>query len=182
MLSLCSRFLPIVFTVLVCVGFPSWSYHRNRSRLGDRDYEFDAGGKQGAFELHAKRYQDLAKLVLTLAAASAASLLSFLVNIDVSKPQNSYSVRLEAAAPFAMVFLCLSAGSCLTFMLLQNIYYEHYTHVMYPIEEGVTKKSPYSGKKYAFVLMFAEASMFSFVLSYIVIGVSLLFGRLCIRP
>ena len=108
--------------------------------------------------------------------------MSFLVNIGVSKPPNGYSVRFEAAAPFAMVFLCVSAGSCLTFMLLQNIYYEHYTHVMYPIEEGVPKKSPYSGKKYAFVLMFAEASMFSFVLSYIVIGVSLLFGRLCTRP
>jgi hypothetical protein len=139
---------------LVRVGFPSWSYHRNRSRLGERNYEFDAGGKQGAFEPHAKRYQDLAKLVLTLAAASAAFLLSFLVNIGVSKPPNGYSVRFEAAAPFAMVFLCVSAGSCLTFMLLQNIYYEHYTHVMYPIEEGVPKKSPYSGKKYAFVLMF----------------------------
>jgi hypothetical protein len=163
MLSLCSRFLPIVFTVLVCVGFPWWSYLRNRSRLDEETgYEFDAGRKEGDFEPHAKRYQDLAKLVLTLAAASAAFLLSFLVNIDVSKPSNSYGIRLECAAPFAMVFLCLSAGLCLTFMLLQNIYYEHYTHTVYPTKEGDTKKSPYSGKRYAAVLMFAEASMFFF--------------------
>jgi hypothetical protein len=176
MLSLCSRFLPSVFTVLVGVGFLWWSYHRNHTRLGDGNYEFDAGGKKEAFEPHAKRYQDLAKLVLTLAAASAAFLLSFLVSID-GKPSNSYgvTVRLKAAAPFAMVFLCLSAASCLTFMLLQNVYYEHYTHIVYSTKEGDTaKSSPYSGKKYAIVLMFAEASMFFFVLSYIVIGVWLI--------
>jgi len=177
MLSLC-RFLPIIFMVVVCVGFPWWSYCRNRSRLGESDYEFDAGRKEGAFEPHANRYQDLARLVLTLAAASAAFLLSFLVNIDVSKPSNSYGSRLEDAAPFAMVFLCLSAGSCLTFMLLQNIYYEHYTHRVYPTKEDDTRKSPYSGKKYAIVLMFAEASMFFFASAYFVIGMWL-FIRIC---
>jgi hypothetical protein len=92
--------------------------------LGADDYEFDAGRKEGAFEPHAKRYQDLARLVLTLATASAAFLLSFLVNIDINKQQNSYSTRLEAVFPFAMAFLCLSAGSCLTFMLFHSIYYE----------------------------------------------------------
>jgi hypothetical protein len=60
-------------------------------------------GYKGAFEPHAKRYQALAKLVLTLAAASAAFLLSFLANIDISKPRSSYSIRLEYVAPSTMV-------------------------------------------------------------------------------
>jgi hypothetical protein len=56
-----------------------------------------------------------------------------------------------------------------------NLYYEQYTHVVYPAKEGVTTKpSPYSDKRYATVLMCAEASILFFALAYIVIGVSLL--------
>ena len=147
------RIIEIFATIFVCAAFLRWSYRRNYSECKD---------------------QALAKLVLTLAAASAAFLLSFLANIDISKPRSSYSIRLEYVAPSAMVFLCLSAGSCLLFLLLQNIYYEQYTHVAYPTKEGVSPKpSPYSDKRYATVLMCAEASIVFFALAYIVIGVSL---------
>jgi hypothetical protein len=169
------RIIEIFASILVCAAFLRWSYRRNYSECKWNAYEFDPGRIPGAFEPHAKRYQALAKLVLTLAAASAAFLLSFLVNIDVSKPRSYYSIRLEYAAPSAMVFLCLSAGACLIFLLLQNIYYEQYTHVVYPPKEGVTPKpSPYSDKRYATVLMCAEASILFFALAYIVMGVSLL--------
>ena len=165
----------MVITFLVCAVFMCLSYRRNSSTLKGEYYDFDPGMRKGEFEPHAKRYQALAKLVLTLAAASAAFLLSFFANIDVSKPRNDYSIRLEYVAPSAMVFLCLSAGACLIFLLLQNICYEQYTHVVYPTKEGVTPKpSPYSDKRYATVLMCAEASILFFALAYIVIGVSLL--------
>jgi hypothetical protein len=169
------RIIEIFASILVCAAFLRWSYRRNYSECKGNAYEFDPGRIPGAFEPHAKRYQALAKLVLTLAAASAAFLLSFLANIDVSKARNYYSIRLEYVAPSAMVFLCLSAGACLIFLLLQNICYEQYTHVVYPTKEGVTPKpSPYSDKRYATVLMCAEASILFFALAHIVIGVSLL--------
>jgi len=103
------RIIEIFATILACAAFLCWSYRRNYSACKGNDYEFDPGRVRAAFEPHAKRYQDLAKLVLTLAAASSAFLLSFLVNIDFSKLRNNYSLRLEAAAPFAMALLCLSA-------------------------------------------------------------------------
>ena len=114
------RIIEIFATILVCAAFLRWSYRRNHSECKGNAYEFDPGRIPGAFEPHAKRYQALAKLVLTLAAASAAFLLSFFANIDVSKPRNDYSIRLEYVAPSAMVFLCLSAGSRLIFLLLQT--------------------------------------------------------------
>jgi hypothetical protein len=125
------RIIEIFATILVCAAFLRWSYRRDYSECKGNAYEFDPGRIQGAFEPHARRYQALAKL-------SAAFLLSFLANIDISKPRSSYSIRLEYVAPSAMVFLCLSAGSCLLFLLLQDIYYERYTHVAYP--EGVSPK------------------------------------------
>jgi hypothetical protein len=91
--------IEIFATVLVCAAFLCWSYRRNYSECKENAYEFDPGRIQEAFEPHAKRYQALAKLVLTLAAASAAFLLSFLANIDISKPRSSYSIRLEYAEP-----------------------------------------------------------------------------------
>src|SRR5882724_7852130 len=70
-------------------------------------WDYDPGGRQGEFEKHAERYQSLAKLVLTLSAASVAFLLNFLVNIDPTKSRSSYSIKMESAAPSVISFLCL---------------------------------------------------------------------------
>jgi hypothetical protein len=45
-----------------------------------KTFAFDVSGQYGAFEQHAKRYQELAKLILTLSTASIAFLVNFLVN------------------------------------------------------------------------------------------------------
>jgi hypothetical protein len=71
-----------------------------------RTFNFDAREEFGAFEPHAKRYQDLAKLILTLSTASIAFLVNFLVNLTPSATRSAYSVRLEAASPWVVAFLC----------------------------------------------------------------------------
>ena len=89
----------------------------------DKTFDFDAGGKFGAFEPHASRYQDLAKLVLTLATASIAFLVNFLVNIPTDQKNRSlYSFRLEDGASWVVACLCVSVASLLLFLLLRMFF------------------------------------------------------------
>src|SRR5438270_534473 len=72
------------------------------STLGGRWYHFDPrhfnDSLDGDFEPHAKRYQDLAKLVITLSAAA----IGFLIHAAISSdPQ---TVRLRATVPIVVGF------------------------------------------------------------------------------
>lgn len=128
-------------------------------------FAFDPGGRKGEFESHAKRYQSLAKLMLTLSSASAAFLVNFLVNLDPSKPRATYSYRLESAAPATITLLCLSAASCIAFMLFQNLFYEDYVHSKFP-REGIAARETYTGARYALNLTFAGAGFVYFLVAY----------------
>ena len=137
-------------------------------------FDFDPGERKGEFEPHAERYQSLSKLVLTLASASTAYLVNFLVNLDGTKPRTSYSLRLEAVAPTALTLLCLSAGSCLGFLLLENLYYEDYVHSKYP-SEGIAPRETYTGARYATILMLSGTGLVFFVLAYVIVATWLFF-------
>src|SRR5664280_1023260 len=86
-----------------------------------KTFAFDVSGQYGAFEQHAKRYQELAKLILTLSTASIAFLVNFLVNLspDANK-RGIYSFRLENASPGVIGFLYLRRISMLLFLLFEN--------------------------------------------------------------
>jgi len=86
-----------VFGILSLIGWCS---------LGDyHHWFFDPLAERGKFEPHAKRYQTIATLIVTLSAASVAFLANFLVNIPADKQLRSpYSLKLEAVAPQAMSF------------------------------------------------------------------------------
>src|SRR5579871_4658906 len=92
-------------------------------RLPPGTFNFDPGGCKGAFEPHAKRYQKLASLVLTLNTAAIGFMLNFLVNLPSgSAARNSYSLGLESAAASAVTMLSLSTASGVIFLLLENYF------------------------------------------------------------
>jgi hypothetical protein len=131
-----------------------------------KTFDFDAGGEFGAFEPHAKRYQDLAKLVLTLSTASTAFLANFLVSLSADlKTRNPYSLRLEAASPWVIAFLCLSAVSLLLFMLFENLFYEDYVHCRYT-RQPCDSKETYTGARYALNLTFGWTGLLWFLVAY----------------
>jgi len=76
----------------------------------------DPGDKPGAFEPHIKRYQELARLVLTLATASAAFLMNLIVNPPVKHATSDTAATLLNAAPQAILFLCAAVFFLLLFM------------------------------------------------------------------
>jgi hypothetical protein len=119
----------------------------------------DAHQKPKLFEPHLKRYQDLAKLILALSAATIAFLFNFLASVpDEPGARGVYSRALEDASPFALVFLCLSVFSALSFILWQIYQYETYEHS----EEGET----YTGNKYATTVAFGFSCLIWFFAAY----------------
>lgn len=130
-------------------------------------WDYDPGGRQGEFENHAARYESIAKLVLTLAAASVAFLLNFLVSIDPSKLRNGYNVKLELAAPAVITLLCLSAACGLGFLLFQALFYENYVHAKYPANQAKSRET-YTAARYAWNLSLAASGFLYFLIAYIV--------------
>jgi len=131
-----------------------------------RTWDFDPGGRMGEFEKHAERYQGLAKLILTLGTASAAFLINFLVNIDSTKFRSSYSIRLESAAPSVITWLSLSGACGLSFLLLQNLFYEDYVHAKYT-ENPKDSRETYTASRYAINLTLAACGFLYFVFAYV---------------
>jgi hypothetical protein len=82
----------------------------------------------GGFETHIQRYQDLAKLLLTLAAATIAFLVNFLTSVPVDGKRSVYSLRLEKVCPSAIVLLGACAVCAILFLLSENYAYETYCH------------------------------------------------------
>ena len=82
----------------------------------------------GGFETHIQRYQDLAKLLLTLAAATIAFLVNFLTGIPVDGKRSVYSLRLERVCPSAIALLGVCAVCAILFLLSENYAYETYCH------------------------------------------------------
>jgi hypothetical protein len=97
--------------------------------LGTGRFDMDPQGKDGAFEPRAKRYQEIAKLVLTLSTASIAFIVNFLVGLPADiRTRGRYSIAIEAASPLAITFLCVSVLSALLFLLSLSSAYERYSH------------------------------------------------------
>jgi len=79
---------------------------RNSGRFRMDPIQADAAVRevQGGFEPHLRRYQALAQLLLTLATATVAFLVNFLVGIHVDEKRGIYSLRLEGACRSTIVF------------------------------------------------------------------------------
>ena len=160
---------PIISTVLsaafvfTAIFLAFWLPARKISHL------MDPGDKPGAFEPHIKRYQDLARLVLALATASAAFLINLIVNPPEKHGLSDTAAKLLSAAPQAILFLCATAFFLLLFMTLLNFFYENYSHFHYLPETHTDKKrgtGEYRRWKYAIVLSLGYSGLLAFFSAY----------------
>jgi hypothetical protein len=102
------------------------SLGKNYSYFFDPKHNIDPKLKDaGDFEPHSERYQQLAKLGITLSSASIAFLVGLLAN---DKSQSPFVQRLAAVAPIAAGFFGTSIALLIFFMLFQTVCYEAYCH------------------------------------------------------
>ena len=122
--------------------------HNNDQRLKDEG---------GIYEPHAKRFQDLAKLAITLSAASIAFLVTIVASDKPASPQ--FALKVEAVAPIVAGLF----GSCIAllvlFMVVQAVWYEEYCHS--------PDHSTYLRWKYALSTSLGYTGLLSFVLGFI---------------
>jgi hypothetical protein len=129
----------------------------------------DPGDTPGAFEPHIKRYQELARLVLTLATASAAFLINLIVNPPEKHAPSDTAAKLLNAAPQAILFLCAAVFFLLLFMTALNFFYENYSHFHYLPATHADKQrgtGEYRRWKYALVLSFGYSGLLAFFFAY----------------
>jgi hypothetical protein len=109
------------------------------------------------FEPHSKRYQDLAKLAITLSAAAIA----FLISVTFSeKPMNpEFTARIRGVAPIVSGFFGAAVALLVLFMLYQALNYEAYCHS--------ADHSTYKRWKYALSTTLGFTGLCSFVLGFV---------------
>src|SRR6266576_2629184 len=169
LLQMTSLFHPISSTVLsaafvfTAIFLVLWFPTRKTS------YLMDPGDKPGAFEPHIKRYQELARLVWTLATSSVAFLINLIVNLPEKHFPSDTAAKLLNAAPQAILFLCATAFFLLLFMTLLKFFYENYSHFHYLPETHTDKKrgiGEYRRWKYALVLSLCYSGFLAFFTAY----------------
>jgi len=137
-------------------------FARFRSQLsGTTPYNMDRANIPGEFEKHLTRYQDFAKLIITLAGTAAGLIINVLIGLDVS--HNSYRDRFVAGAPAAIVFFGFSVGAMVFFIILLNLFYEEYTHS--------EKKDTYTAPKYALVQALGALGSLCFVIGSFMVAI-----------
>jgi hypothetical protein len=152
--------LYIIFPIAIIVYLLNlWSLGKADHYFFDPKHNNDPRLKAagGDFEPHSKRYQDLAKLAITLSAAA----LAFLVSVTFSeKPTNpAFAVRIQAVAPIIAGFFGSTIALLVAFMLFQALNYEADCH------SG--DHSTYKPWRYALSLALGFTGLVAFVLGFL---------------
>jgi len=111
----------------------------------------------GDFGPHAQRYQDLAKLIITLSVGAVA----FILNMLTTRNKNDYSpfvVNFIQAAPVIVGFFGCCIALLIGFMVTQSYWYEQYCHS--------PTHSTYTRTKYAISMSFGWTGLLSFILGF----------------
>jgi hypothetical protein len=119
--------------------------------------------EKGDFNSHSGRYQDLAKLVITLSVGAIA----FLINTIAGQkpPLTAFDQRLVDVAPIVVGFFGMSIALCIAFMLLQTVWYEEYSHN--------ASHSTYRAWKYALCNVLGWTGLIAFVLGFVWLAANL---------
>jgi hypothetical protein len=120
----------------------------------------------GDFEPHSKRYQDLARLLITLSLGAIAFLINTLSKADA--PHTSFISKIEAVTPIVVGFFGSSIVLFISFLFMQALYYEDYCHS--------AEHNTYRRWKYALCLAAASSATISFALGLAWLAINL-FGR-----
>jgi hypothetical protein len=110
----------------------------------------------GDFEPHSKRYQDLAKLVITLSAAAIAFMIG--VEANAKPPLSEFAQRTEAVAPIVVGFFASSIAFMIVYMVLETVWYEQYCHSV--------QHNTYKRWKYALNAAMGWTGLLSFVTGF----------------
>jgi hypothetical protein len=140
------------------------------------DHLMDPRGEPGGFEPHLKRYQDLARLILTLATAALAFLVNLIVNPPANRASSEAGPRLLNAALQAILLLCAAIFFLLLFMTLLNFFYENFSHFYYLPPSSPAKKAGiglYRRWKYALVLSSGYSGLLSFFAAFAYLALTL---------
>jgi hypothetical protein len=143
-----------IVVYLVCF----FSLHKGSHYFFDPKHNVDARLKDaGDYEPHSKRYQDLAKLAITLSGAAIGFLISILAS---DKPiASAFAQKVQFVAPIVSGFF----GSCIAllvlFMVLQSVWYEQYCHS--------PDHSAYKRWKYALSTSLGWTGLLAFVLGFL---------------
>jgi phosphate/sulfate permease len=113
--------------------------------------------EKGDYEPHSKRYQELAKLAITLSAAAIGFLISIVASDKPIAPV--FSQRVQSVAPIVCGFFGFCIATLVLFMVLQSIWYEQYCHS--------PDHSSYKRWKYALSTSLGWTGLLSFVLGFL---------------
>jgi hypothetical protein len=131
-----------------------WSVREHPSYAFDAKYKKDPPVDAGDFEPHSRRYQDLAKLVITLSTGVVAFLINSLANEKL--PISPIVSKIEWSAPVIVGFFGLSIASLIGFMVSQTFWYEEYCHS--------TNRNSYLRWKYAACASLGWNGLLAFIL------------------
>jgi hypothetical protein len=144
----------IIFGLLYLVTF--LRFKKNTWYFFDPKHSTDARlADAGDFGPHAQRYQDLAKLLITLATGAIA----FMVNaVSSSNQANEFTKRLVSVAPVVVGFFGCSIAFLMGFMFSQTSFYETYCHS--------PTHSTYTRSKYSLSTSFGWTGLIAFLLAF----------------
>lgn len=127
----------------------------------NNDHRLKAEG--GDFEQHSKRYQDLAKLAITLSAAS----IGFLISMATGDKDTPVVASLKSVTPIVIGFFAACIALLIFFMLLQSYFYESYCHS--------PDHSTYRRWQYAFNVSMGWTGLLAMILGFLWLGNNLRF-------
>jgi hypothetical protein len=127
--------------------------HNKDSRLKDA----------GEFGPHSQRYQDLAKLLIALAAGAIAFFINLFANDK--PPTAAFVTKAEGVAPIVVGFFGCSIALLVAFMICQTVWYEEYSHS--PGHDSYTRV------KYAICTTLGWCGLMSFILAFCWVAITL---------
>jgi hypothetical protein len=112
--------------------------------------------EEGEFAPHSGRYQDLAKLVITLSVGAIA----FLINSMTTQkpPFTDFATKLSDVTPIVIGFFGAAIAALIVFMILQTVWYEEYCHS--------ADHNTYRAWKYALCNVLGWSGMLAFLLGF----------------
>ncbi len=117
----------------------------------------------GDFGPHYARYQDIAKLAITLSAGAIAFLINTLVGQKA--PLEEFAARIESVAPIVVGFFAASISFLILFMVLLSMWYEDYCHSK--------THDTYTAWRYGTVQALGVIGLISFLLAFIWLGANI---------
>jgi hypothetical protein len=146
--------LPGIIVFLCCF----FSLKKGCFYLFDPKHNADSRLKDaGDYASHSQRYQDLAKLAITLSGAAIAFLISVVSSDKPAAP--AFTERVRDVAPIVCGFFGSSIALLVAFMVFQALWYEEYCHS--------PDHSSYKRWKYAVSMTLGFVGLLAFVLGFL---------------